>query len=216
MPVRLKIFEKLSRKLQLRKIRRMPVHERGRARFMLEYHGKYEFGFASYGLPAVEDWNEGSTLRVGAFCSFALGVRILLGGQHRADWGSTYPFPAMFPELGHIKDYSISRGDVVIGSDVWICTDATILSGVSIGHGAIVAAGAVVTRDVPPYAIVAGNPARLVRFRFPPDVVERLLASAWWTWPASELLQIAPLLCSSDLSAFLEHAEQRLQTKNES
>jgi hypothetical protein len=93
---------------------------------------------------------------------------------------------------------------VVIGSDVWIGTDAMVLSGVSIGHGAIVAARAVVTRDVPPYAIVAGVPAKVVRWRFEPAVIERLLKVAWWEWDDERIRQFVPLLSSTRTDEFLQ------------
>ncbi|WP_264768975.1 DapH/DapD/GlmU-related protein, partial [Klebsiella pneumoniae] len=102
-------------------------------------------------------------------------------------------------------DSTTTRGDVVIGSDCWICTNALILSGVTIGHGAVVAAGAVVTRDVPPFAIVGGNPARQIRWRFEEDIREALLASAWWDWPVDEVKQVARTLCSTDMTAFLRY-----------
>lgn len=123
----------------------------------------------SYGIPLVHDWKEGSTLKIGSFCSFcsiAEDVNIFLGGHHRSDWITTFPFPAFISTPEPIEGYAFSRGDVVIGNDVWLCTGAVILSGVIIGHGAVVAAGAVVTQDVEPYSIVAGNPARCVRSRF--------------------------------------------------
>jgi chloramphenicol O-acetyltransferase type B len=207
--MKFKFFDKIRKKLQLRKIRRLPIYEQGRSRFFLKYNGKYEFGFASYGLPEVDDWHEGSVLKIGSFCSIAQGVRILLGGNHRSDWLSTYPFPVMFHDLKHIKNYSVTRGDVVIGSDVWICTGAIILSGVTIGHGAIIAAGSVVSRDIPPYGIYAGNPAKLLKFRFSPEIINTLLSSEWWSWPQEELLECSYFLCSSDIESFIEYVNNR-------
>ncbi|MCT9629567.1 DapH/DapD/GlmU-related protein [Pseudomonas aeruginosa] len=115
----------------------------------------------------------------------------------------------MIDEVADIPDSTTTRGDVVIGSDCWICTNALIPSGVTIGHGAVVAAGAVVTRDVPPFAIVGGNPARQIRWRFEEDVREALLASAWWDWPVDEVKRVARALCSTDMPAFLRYIEQR-------
>lgn len=191
-----------------REIRKLPRSERGRARFKARYP-QYEFGIGSYGLPEVHDWQEGSTLRIGAYCSIAEGVEIFLGGHHRADWVTTYPFPAMFDEAAHIKDYNGTRGDVVIGNDVWLCSNSCILSGVTVGHGAVVAAGAMVTRDVPPYAIVGGNPARIINWRFPEEIRTALLQTAWWDWPEAELRQVMATLCSNDIHAFLAYARQR-------
>ena len=96
-----------------------------------------------------------------------------------------------------------SKGNVSIGHDVWIGTEALILSGVSIGHGAVIAARSVVTKDVPPYAIVAGVPARVIRSRFDPATVASLLRIAWWDWPREKIETALPLLMSDRLDAFL-------------
>jgi acetyltransferase-like isoleucine patch superfamily enzyme len=199
----------IAQRLAQRRIRRLPPIERGPARFRLRYGDKYPFGVGSYGMPLVHDWDEGHTLRIGAYCSIADGVQILLGGHHRDDWISTYPFPAMLPEAAAIPRYRFSRGDVTIGSDVWLCTGCIILSGVTIGHGAVVAAGAIVTRDVEPYSIVAGNPARHLRWRFDEATRRALLGCAWWSWPQEEIRAIAPLLCSNDVQGLLRYAQRR-------
>jgi acetyltransferase-like isoleucine patch superfamily enzyme len=170
----------------------------------LHYPGKYSFG---YGLPKVHDLDEGATLSVGAYCSIALNVQILLGGHHHSEWLTTYPFSAMLP--GDIPHSSFSRGDVVIGNDVWLCSNSIVLSGVKIGDGAIVSAGAVVTRNVEPYSIVAGNPARHIRWRFDESTRTKLLEIAWWNWPAEEMARIAPVLCSGNIDALIDYARQR-------
>ncbi|HEX5127349.1 MAG TPA: CatB-related O-acetyltransferase, partial [Rhodocyclaceae bacterium] len=126
---------------------------------------QYSIGRGTYGDDLlVRNWNEGTTLRIGNYCSIAAGVKIYLGGEHRTDWVTTYPFSALWPEAAHIEGHPRSKGDVTIGNDVWIGTEAMILSGVTIGDGAVIGARAVVSRDVPPYAIVAGNPASVVRY----------------------------------------------------
>ena len=156
----------------------------------------YEIGEYSYGNPIVYFESEGN-LRIGKFCSIAFdSVKIFLGGNHRVDWTTTYPFNkiADFPEASHITGHPCSKGDVVIGNDVWIGMNATILSGVTIGDGAVVAAHAVVTKDVPPYAIVAGNPARVVKMRFSDDVIKYLLELKWWDWPIEKVRVYIPQL----------------------
>ena len=162
-------------------------------------------------MPEVYDWNEGSTLSIGAYCSIASGVEIFLGGQHRVDWISTYPFPAKIPEAAHICDYGGTRGDVRIGSDVWVCSNVMILSGVTIGHGAVIAAGSVVARDVSPYSIVAGNPARLIGWRFDAETRDFLLKTAWWDWSEEEVRRISPMLCNDNLHCFIQYAHARLE-----
>lgn len=126
-------------------------------------------------------------LIVGRFCAIASGVRFLMPGANHADLGpSTFPFGVFGPPWETTMDIVMSapsRGDTVVGHDVWLGYSALVLPGVTIGHGAVVAAGSVVARDVPPYAVVAGNPARVVRSRFSEEDVERLLRAAWWNWP---------------------------------
>jgi chloramphenicol O-acetyltransferase type B len=195
-----------------RRLRKIPGIYRGQARFELYYPGKYKFGLGSYGLPKIHDWNEGSTLDVGKFCSIAAGVDIFLGGHHPLERGTTYPFPTMLAQGEPIPHYGFSRGDVVIGNDVWVCSNSMILSGVRIGHGAVVAAGAVVTRDVEPYSMVAGNPARHVKWRLEEPVRMALLEMAWWDWPVDEIVAQAPLLCGDNVGALIAYARGRAAT----
>jgi virginiamycin A acetyltransferase len=126
-------------------------------------------------------------LIIGRFCAIASGVRFVMPGANHADRGpSTFPFGVFGPPWDATMDIVMSapsRGDTVVGHDVWLGYSALVLPGVTIGHGAVVAAASVVARDVPPYAVVVGNPARVVRSRFSEDDVERLLRAAWWEWP---------------------------------
>lgn len=163
----------------------------------------YSVGIGTYGEPQVVYWDAGASLTIGRFCSIGADVFILIGGEHHLDWVSTYPFSLKFGEVASLPGYPHTKGDVVIGSDVWIGRGAVVLSGTRVGHGAAIGAESLVARDVPPYAVVAGNPARVIRYRFPPDVIETLLKIAWWEWPLERIREAAPLLQSPDVSGFL-------------
>lgn len=206
----LKKIEQRIRRFWKRWLKRpeQPRLYRPQLRFRQRYP-KYEIGLGTYGLPLVHDWNEGSTLKIGSFSSIANNVQIFLGGHHRIDWVSSYPFPAYLPEAAHISQYGGTRGDVIIGSDVWLCANCTILSGVTVGHGAVIASGAVVSRDVPPYSVVAGNPAQHVRWRFDDNTRNELLEIAWWDWPEADIRKAVDRLCCSDIQAFLAYARSR-------
>lgn len=155
----------------------------------------------------------GDRLVIGRFTAIASGVRFVMNGANHAMTGlSTYPFGIF--GCGWEKGFDVEtiraglRGDTVVGNDVWIGTEAMILPGVTIGDGAIVGARAVVAADVPPYAVVVGNPARVVRRRFSPEDVERLLAIAWWTWPIEAISAHLDAIRGADLAA-LERAAPR-------
>lgn len=168
---------------------------------------QHKIGRFSYGGMTVTDFGDGGRLYMGSFCSTAEGSRVLLGGGHRTDWVTTYPFNVLEKKLGDIDGHPISRGDVVIGNDVWIGTDSMILSGVTIGDGAVIMARAVVTRDVAPYAIVGGVPARETGKRFDDNTISRLLALRWWDWPRKRIISAGPHLLSDNINDFLALSE---------
>jgi acetyltransferase-like isoleucine patch superfamily enzyme len=200
---------RIWRERQERKaLRALPKLERATQKLRNRYP-QFSFGIGTYGDLKVHDWHEGTTLRVGAYTSIAGNVEVYLGGHHRIDWLSCYPFPAKVEEVAYITDFGGSNGDVVIGNDCWISSHAKILSGITIGDGAVVAAGALVTKDVAPYSIVGGNPAKFIRWRFDEPVRQVLEQSAWWYWPETEVRSVAHLLCSSDIEPFVEYLKQR-------
>lgn len=165
------------------------------------------FGDFTYGAPTIFDWGEGKHLYVGKYCSIASYVKIMLGGGHRTDWISTYPFNVLsenFPNAIGVEGHPVSKGDIVIGNDVWIGQGATILSGVTIGDGAVIGAYSVVAKDVEPYAIVVGNPARTLRKRFSEDHIKSLLALKWWDWPPATINKHVRVLMSGDLDKLIQ------------
>lgn len=178
-----------------------------RRQTLQERYPQYRIGRGTYGNPTILSWNEGASLLIGNFCSIAGGVKIFLGGEHRPDWATTYPFNVLWPSASAIPGHPKTKGDVTIGSDVWIGAEAVILSGVKVGHGAVIGTRAVVAKNVPPYAVVVGNPSRIVKYRFEPAIVERLLNVAWWDRSDEFIENHLPYLLSTDICLFLDKAE---------
>ena len=172
--------------------------------------GRYTYGAEGI---TVLTWGEGSSLSIGSFCSIAPNVTVFLGGNHRTEWVSTFPF-AGDGDLRHMarpasKDsphegMPYSNGDVTIGNDVWLGRGVTIMSGVTVGDGAAIAANAHVVKDVAPYEIVGGNPGRVIRKRFAPDVIKLLLRLAWWELPDETLKTLVPMLSAKPSVATLK------------
>lgn len=157
-------------------------------------------GDFTYGRIKIIEFGEGEAeLRIGRFCSIARGLKIFLGGEHRTDWITTYPFPARseWPEARKIPGHPKTKGDVTIGNDVWIGEDVTILSGVTIGDGAVIGNKSLVVSSVEPYAIVGGNPAKLIRKRFDDKTIDELLKIRWWNWSIERIRANIDILCSS-------------------
>jgi acetyltransferase-like isoleucine patch superfamily enzyme len=170
---------------------------------------EYEIGKETYGKPIVLSWGSKSTLRIGSYCSIGGDVQILLGGNHRIDWVTTFPFPARWKEAAAITGHPASKGDIVIENDIWIGRQSVILSGVTIHTGAVIGCNSVVSRNVPPYTVVAGNPAREIKKRFSENQIARLLASRWWELDREAVVDLLPLLCSAAIDAFCDTVEKR-------
>jgi chloramphenicol O-acetyltransferase type B len=158
-------------------------------------------GEYSYNAKQDIDCYEGVNLTIGKYCSVGSGLKIYSGTHPCIEYPkevSTYPFQAQF---GWDDNICKTGGFVTIGNDVWIATDVGILEGVTIGDGAILGARAMITKDVPPYAFVAGNPARVKHFRFTDDVIQSLLRIKWWDWDKDKIKQAMPEM--KDIIQFL-------------
>ena len=148
----------------------------------------------------------GDKLKIGKFCSIACGAKFLFtSGNHAMQSLSTYPFPIFFEEWNldarDICSAWDNKGDIIIGSDVWIGYEAVIMAGVTIGDGAIIGTRAVVTKDVPPYTIVGGVPAKIIRKRFDDATIERLENLRWWDWDAAKIQRSISAIQSGDIAA---------------
>lgn len=165
------IRQHLDRFLFNRKWKKVNSHNQTYPVNLFDLH-RVTVGKHTYGALDVLLSNPDARLTIGHYCSIAAGVKFLPGSDHALDRISTYPFKAL---LLTGEPEALSKGDIVVEDDVWIGHGSTVLSGVRIGQGAVVAAGAVVTKDVPPYAIVGGVPAKVIKYRFAPEMIEALL-----------------------------------------
>ena len=159
-----------------------------------------------YGKVNVYQWLPESMLTIGSFCSIAQDISIFLDGEHRTDWVTTYPFSALkekWPTASGIDGHPKSKGPVTIGNDVWIGDGATILSGVTIGDGAVIGSRALVAKNVEPYSIVGGNPAKEIKKRFDQEIIEQLLKIKWWEWDDQKISENVSFLCSENIQDFI-------------
>ena len=164
--------------------------------------GEYTYG---YNHIKVAEVPQEANIKIGKFCSFAdEGIIFHTGGNHRTDWITTFPFGGIHRDIFNSRSDEgnvATKGDIIIGNDVWIGKHAKIFSGVTIGHGAVIGAYTVVAKDVPPYSVVVGNPAQVKKKRFSEEDIEFLLELNWWDWAVEKINEYAPLLCSSDLES---------------
>lgn len=170
--------------------------------------GEYSyFDDSRYGPDRFEEYNilynydSSAKLVMGKFCAIAAETRFIMAGNHKLDAISTYPFPVFGNGWECAYDLStLPTRDIIVGHDVWFGYDSLILSGVKIGDGAIIAARAVVTKDVPAYSIVAGNPAKIVKKRFVDKDIECLQKIAWWNWPIEKISKYIKEICQADVA----------------
>ena len=167
-------------------------------------YGKYTYGKANL------HWiNKDAKLFIGNFCSIANNVHIYLGGNHRTDWVTTYPFGHIHKKIFNIfngKGHPSTKGDIIIGNDVWIGDNVTIMSGVTIGDGAVIANNSHVVKNIEPYSLVGGNPAKLIKYRFTQEQIEKLLEIKWWYWDDEKINKFTPLLCNNNIDTFINSA----------
>jgi acetyltransferase-like isoleucine patch superfamily enzyme len=167
--------------------------------------GKHTF---AYGVDTFQIFRPGARIEVGSYCSIHRESRIIAGADHVTSRASTFPFNARLfdPGAGNL-DEAVDGGTTMIGNDVWVGIGAIILSGVMVGDGAVIGAGAVVSKSVPAYAVVVGNPAQVVRYRFESETRRRLQALAWWHWTEDEICAAREWL-TVDVESILDEMEQ--------
>ena len=158
----------------------------------------------------------GDKLIIGKFCSIASGTKFIMGSaNHRLGSVTTYPFNVFGGSWQENTPDHMSqlpfKGDIVIGNDVWIGRESIIMPGVKIGDGAIIAAYSVVTKDVEPYSVVGGNPARFIKKRFNDELIELLLEFKWWDLPPEKLVAVLPLLCDFDLEKVTKKIKEMIE-----
>ncbi len=178
--------------------------------------GKHSYGLENI---KVKQWGEGARLYVGSFNSIAANIEAYLGGNHRADWVTTYPFghinTSTFPEVlaPNMDGHPTTKGDIHIENDVWIGESAVLMSGITIGSGAIIGARSVVTKSVKPYTIVAGNPGRQIRERFSQEIVSELLKLQWWDLTDESIKMIIPYLQEEPSAKIIRSLRKNFRAK---
>lgn len=178
-------------------------------------YAKYQIGDWTYGRPNVISWGSPSeSLTIGKFCSLAWDSSILIGGEHAISAVTTYPFAQLWPQHQDYPAPALTKGGVRIGNDVWVGRGATVLSGVAVGNGAIIGAEAVIAKDVPAWAVVVGNPGRIIRYRFDEAAIARLESIAWWDWPDEEVVTALSLL-SGPIENFLAEFAKKGSGEND-
>ena len=167
--------------------------------------GKHTYG-PEPKLMGVKDIAIGS--KIGKFCSIADNLQFIIRGSHMINWVTTYPFQALWNMDVPLNDLP-PHSPIIIGNDVWIAENVKIKQGVTIGDGAILATECFVTKDVPPYALVGGNPAKIIKYRFTEEQIKDLLKIKWWDWEDEKIKEIVPLLVSNNIDEFIKKAKNK-------
>ena len=215
-PVRISFVKRLILRVlawALDDVGKTTTHRLNHLLFLRSYEGsktplsdpQIEVGEYTYGLrrECFSPYHPQDKITIGKFCGIAQGVKFIFG-EHRMDTVSTFPFNAVCFDEGAHAD-AISKGNILIGNDVWIGANATILSGVTIGDGAVIAAGAVVNKDVAPYSVVGGVPAKHIKYRLKEDQVRGMLEIRWWDWPLDKIKDNRKLFYGDPAAFISEH-----------
>ncbi len=175
------------------------------------HHGKHFEDCVLY-MDDADRRKDVDKLIIGKYCSIASGAQFMMGGNHghRHDWLAAYPLDIIEEGKQPGKKFPtafLKKGDTIIGNDVWIGYEALIMPGVQIGNGAVIAARAVVTKDIPAYTIVGGNPAKIIKQRFSDEEIQVLSDVAWWDWEEDKIREIIPILRSGDASLLKKYID---------
>ncbi|WP_025822250.1 type B chloramphenicol O-acetyltransferase [Shewanella marina] len=178
------------------------------------YYHQHSFDdCARYLMPDRDDVDK---LIIGRYCSIGSGAVFMMAGNqgHQHHWASSFPFFYQDnPNFTDAKDGFERAGDTVIGDDVWIGSEAMLMSGINVGTGAVIASRAMVTKDVPPYAIIGGNPAKIIRYRFTESQIARLLEMQWCHWPDEQVKAAMALICSADIEGLYQYWLQNIKSE---
>ncbi|MGF7119282.1 CatB-related O-acetyltransferase [Methanobacterium oryzae] len=197
-------------------LQRIPIYGFFRNHLNFRYYNKFlnshvDLGGYDFRYINVYSVSDKYKVKIGKFCTIGAGLTIILSSAYRADWVSTFAFDGQKTGSFHsrFKKYAeknlvSSKGDVTIGNDAWIGINTTIMSGVTIGNGAIIGANSVVTKNVEDYEIVAGNPAKHIRYRFKEEEITELKKIQWWNWPIEKIMENRKLIESTDIKEFIK------------
>jgi virginiamycin A acetyltransferase len=196
----------------------MRVNNEDRRQKIIIPYGRHSYG-PQPKIVGVKPWalQKARGSKVGNFCSIAPILKFTFLGKHNYNWVSAYPFYDFYDkwqvdvppyQRGIIDSTKIPPNPIIIENDVWIASNVTIKEGVRIGSGAVVAMESLVTKDVPPYAFVGGNPARIIKFRFNEQQIDELLEIAWWNWEDKDIMNVVPLLLSDNVDKFIKVAKR--------
>jgi len=176
--------------------------------------GKYTYGFES---TQIFSWGENIDIKIGRFCSIAAGLKLFCGGNHSSSFISSYPFGSVYEDFlkpSKKKTVVFTNGNITIGNDVWIGRDVTIMSGLSIGDGSVVAANSHVVKNVEPYSIYGGNPAKFIKYRFSTEIIEMLLKIQWWNYSEEVILKLHDILLSNPEKSSFDEISKIIKNNN--